>query len=353
MGPALVRTAVWLGLLIFLITPLPVTAGAPATGPAAAKTFSLYFENDLFAGTDQSYTNGVKLTWISPDLTHYAQSPRLPRWSLALIDRIPFIHKPDLQRNVAVSLGQAMYTPADIARRDLIPDDRPYAGWTYLGVALHSKSRRRLDSMEIQMGMVGPLSMAEEAQKTVHALRNLKEPMGWDNQLENEPGLVAVYDRCYRLVQWHTGEGIGADLILHVGAALGNVAIYTDAGLEIRLGWNVPEDFGSSLIRPGQDTNAPAGIRDVRLAARPAFGCHLFGALNGQAVARDIFLDGNTFVPSQSVTKEPFVADLVAGVSLVWGRFKFSYAHARRTREFKTQPESEHNFGSLTISYSY
>jgi len=41
--------------------------------PEAQKawTFSVYFENDLFTHTDKHYTNGTKLSWISPDLTSY------------------------------------------------------------------------------------------------------------------------------------------------------------------------------------------------------------------------------------------------------------------------------------------
>ncbi|MBC2703616.1 MAG: DUF2219 family protein, partial [Desulfobacula sp.] len=35
------------------------------------RTFSFYFENDLVADTDQHYTNGIKLSWISHDLTGY------------------------------------------------------------------------------------------------------------------------------------------------------------------------------------------------------------------------------------------------------------------------------------------
>ena len=31
--------------------------------------FSVHFENDLFADTDRNYTNGLKLTAVSPDLT--------------------------------------------------------------------------------------------------------------------------------------------------------------------------------------------------------------------------------------------------------------------------------------------
>jgi len=32
--------------------------------------FTLYWENDLFAGNDRDYTNGFKLTWSTPYLTN-------------------------------------------------------------------------------------------------------------------------------------------------------------------------------------------------------------------------------------------------------------------------------------------
>jgi hypothetical protein len=31
--------------------------------------FTFYLENDYFGGTDRHYTNGVKLSWLSRDLT--------------------------------------------------------------------------------------------------------------------------------------------------------------------------------------------------------------------------------------------------------------------------------------------
>ena len=38
-------------------------------------TFSIYVENDLFAGTDRQYTSRVKLGWSSADLENYSDSP--------------------------------------------------------------------------------------------------------------------------------------------------------------------------------------------------------------------------------------------------------------------------------------
>ncbi len=343
------RAAILCALL--LVIPVPAAAG---DGPAPGKawTFSFYFENDLFSGTDRNYTNGVKLSWVSPDLSSYREGGGLPEWAVPWVLKLPFINTPGLQRNVALSLGQSMYTPEDTARRTLIRDDRPYAGWTYGGIAFHSKNESRLDTIEIQAGIVGPHSYAEETQRLVHELRGIDVPAGWDHQLEDEPGLVLICERKNRVLDKRRPGGLGVDAITHLGAALGNVSTYANAGLEIRTGWNLPADFGDALIRPAGDTNAPVSARDPRLLQRGGFSLYAFGAVSGRLVLHDIFLDGNTFTGSHSVDKEALVADLCAGLCLVYGRFKVSYAQVLRTREFERQGE-HHTFGSVTLSVSY
>jgi hypothetical protein len=56
------------------------TAEEPA--PISKGTFSFYFENDLFAGTDRYYTSGVKLGWTSTNLEkirrHALRQPTSP-----------------------------------------------------------------------------------------------------------------------------------------------------------------------------------------------------------------------------------------------------------------------------------
>ncbi|MCD4744027.1 MAG: lipid A deacylase LpxR family protein [Desulfobacteraceae bacterium] len=315
-------------------------------------TFSFYFENDLFASTDQHYTNGLKLSWISHDLTDYAKSDRLPEWSLPIIRRLPFINEQGLQRNVALSIGQSMYTPGDISIRSLIKDDRPYAGWTYFGLGLHSKNERRLDSMEIQIGIVGPNSYAEQAQKLVHELRGCQTPNGWDNQIKNELGLAVVYERRWRF--FHSGpvDKTGFDIIPHLGGALGNVYTYANAGIEARIGWNLPRDFGTSLIRPAGDSNAPLNSKDSRLSNAQDFSLYAFALADGRAVLQNIFLDGNTFTDSHNVDKKYFTGDIGVGVGLIIGRFKLCYTHVLKTKEFKGQKDNQ-TFGSITLAFTY
>lgn len=346
--------------LIFLfaaaVAPAPGFCGEievpPVLDKRQAHTFSFYFENDLFTGSDRHYTNGVKLTWISPDLPAFAEYGPLPESWLPYIDYLPFVNRPGFQRNVAFFIGQNMYTPEEIERAALITDDRPYAGWTYAGVSFHSKNQKILDTVELQAGIVGPASQAEPIQKFVHRVVNSPKPRGWDHQLRNEPGLAIIFERKLRLFSKESVGGWGADGIPFAGLSLGNIQTYANAGIEFRVGLRLPRDFGSSLIRPAGDTSAPAAQDDPRLAGRESLGWHLFGSANGRAVARDIFLDGNTFRDSHSVGKKYFVLDLAAGLCVTAGRFKFTYAYAVRTKEFKDQRRHD-SFGAVSVSFTY
>ncbi|OQY06023.1 MAG: hypothetical protein B6I22_06540 [Desulfobacteraceae bacterium 4572_123] len=264
----------YLALLLLLMSIVLVLRSEPCKAAEDRRTFSFYFENDLFADTDRHYTNGIKLSWISNDLTGYAKSGSLPDWSLPIIRRLPFINEQGLQRNVGLSIGQNMYTPGDISSEDPLEDDRPYAGWTYFGIGLHSKNERRLDSMEIQLGIVGPDSFAEQTQKFVHELSGCQSPNDWDNQIKNELGLAVVYERKWRLLYSGTVGKSGLDLIPHLGGALGNVYTYANAGMEARIGWNIPRDFGTSLIRPAGDSNAPLNAQDPRLSRDQDFSLY-------------------------------------------------------------------------------
>ncbi|MBV0932957.1 lipid A deacylase LpxR family protein [Marinobacterium sp. A346] len=318
-------------------------------------TANLYFENDLFGETDQQYTNGVRLSWVSPELDSFIDDPGLPDWLrrsnrlLSPLDPEPVRLGNDVSRRLIVTLGQQIYTPADRERRTLDPDDRPYAGWLYAGFGYHTQTRTRMNSLEVNLGVVGPASLAQEAQDFIHDLRGFKKFNGWDNQLENEPGLQLVYEHKYRWLRQDLGNYWEQEAILHGGGSLGNVATYLNAGIEYRIGKHLPHDFGTSALRPGGDNSVP-GRGDPRF--RHDWGIHGFVSLDGRYMARDIFLDGNTWRDSHSVDRKPWVADAAFGIAATWERWKLSYARVYRTPQFEKQTGS-HNFGSLAMSYTF
>ena len=322
----------------------------------------VHFENDLFADTDSQYTNGIKVTAVSPDLTSwFTQRDDLPDWlrDLLPLEHLPLVTDEGIARTFAFSAGQNTYTPDDTTRRELINDDRPYAGWLYLGATFQTRSEDQQDTFEVQIGVVGPYSFAEESQTKVHRLRGFSIPQGWDNQLRTEPGLVLAYERTWRhRLAGSMRSGPGTDLLTRAGGAVGNVAVYLSTGAQLRVGWNLPLDFGYSVIRPGgvsQISSLPqANTRGDSFASlrTPRWSAYAFIGAEGRVVGHDIFLNGNSFRDSHSVDHNPFVADVMAGLTASYRGLKLSLARVIRSREFRGQSKS-HRFGSITVSYAF
>jgi hypothetical protein len=78
----------------------------------------------------------------------------------------------------------------------------------------------------------------------------------------------------------------------------------------------------------------------------------LFAGIEGRAMARNIFLDGNTFTDSPSVDKKTLVYDANVGVSLTYGKTQISYTLNWRSREFFAQDKSS-LFGAISIGYKF
>jgi lipid A 3-O-deacylase len=338
---------------LVLADEVPTCAGKP--GVKGLKpypdVYNFYYENDLINGTDNNYTNGLKVSWVSANLESYVEDPCLPLWIRKLNGWSNWLQPGDFtSRNMVVTGGQAIYTPRDLTRTDLIKDDRPYAGWLYLGLAWNARDELTMDTVELDVGVVGPASLARQTQNLVHDLRGFDHFAGWDNQLHNEFGMQLVRERKTRAFIHDEKNGPKVDLITHYGASIGNVKTYLNTGAEVRIGTWLPNDFGTSTIRPASDSNAPLmGAVTRRLSNQ---GGHAFAAIDARIVAHDIFLDGNTFVDSHSVDKRYFVSDLALGVAWQWQGGKVTYSHIVRSKQFREQPNA-HRFGSVTLSLEY
>lgn len=327
----------WLPALVLAVAASMWSSAALASDNPETGTLSLVFENDLFYDTDRNYTNGVRAAWLSgPEGT--------PPWALRAARWFPLFPDGGTVRT-SYALGQNMYTPEDIALREPPLDDRPYAGWLYGSIGLIAETGRRLDQLELTLGVVGPASLAEQTQKLVHDITDSPEPRGWDTQLKNEPGLVLTYQRGWRGFVSRSISGFGFDATPHVGGALGNVFTYANAGVMLRFGQRLPLDYGPPRIQPSLPGSG-------FFAPQEGFGWYLFAGVEGRAVARNIFLDGNTFRDSRGVEKEPLVGDFQFGIALAWRNMRLGYTHVLRTREFETQNEAD-AFGALSLTVRF
>ncbi len=172
-----------------------------------------------------------------------------------------------------------------------------------------------------------------------------------------------AYERTWRhRLVGNMRSGPGADLLIRAGGAIGNVATYANTGAQLRFGWNLPLDFGYSVIRPGgvsqisslpQANNRASPDEDPFARLRtPRWSAYAFLGANGRIVGHDIFLNGNTFRDSHSVDHNPFVSDLITGFTVSVHGLKVSFARVIRSREFRGQSK-DHRFGSITVSYAF
>ena len=338
-------------LILFAAGFLALLPAVRGEDNASGGTFSLYMENDMFAGTDRQYTSGVKLAWSSRDLENYSDSPYASPF-LPLFNLLPYINEKDYQKNLVFALGQNIYTPDDTESFGLVKGDRPYAGWLYLGLGVVWKNAEVRNSLVLNVGVVGSWSYAQEAQRLVHDARGLGHPNGWDNQLHNELGVLVTYERKWRWPKNERRVGLDWEFLPHAGIALGNVYTYANLGGELRAGLNLPDDFGTASIGPAATTSTPVDGRQGAERSRFDLGLYLFARADGRAVAHNIYLDGNTFGNSASVDRKWFVADLSAGVAVNYKNTKLAYAFVYRTEEFYGQKEAQ-VFGTVSMNIAF
>lgn len=201
-----------------------------------------------------------------------------------------------------------------------------------------------LDTFQLSLGAVGPWSLAEDAQKMIHRARNRPTPMGWDNQLGNEITLQTVFDRRWRNpILDRYGLEDRADVILNYGFAAGTVYVLADFGALVRVGNNLPVDFGPPRMRPSFSGADP-------FQQEHRAGWYGFGGANVRIVARDLFLDGSTFGDSHRVAKRWTVAEAQFGLVAAFEKVRVSYAYILRTREFIGQREPD-QFAGIAFTY--
>jgi len=297
---------------------------------------SLRLENDAFAGTDEDYSNGISVS-------------ALLRGRGLLGGFWDLFGKGEREYFQAYEAGQIIVTPSDTSRPVPDPNDRPYAGLLYVDLATAVRHENIFHGFKVVTGVVGPYALAEETQNWFHDLIGSGHAEGWDYQLHNEPILNLVYEHRRKYQLFHTSQGFGADVIPAVSGMLGNVLIQAQAGAQVRLGYNLPDDFGSTLLRgfgvmpfPQYSSKEPA----------PKFGVYAFGSAGGTAVARNITLDGNSFQDSPHVDKRPFFPTTEIGASL-WTRwFEATFSYVYWGKEFYGQ-QKDSRFGAVSLSWFF
>jgi hypothetical protein len=299
------------------------------------------FENDMIGGgADRNYTSGVRLTYFNLGAT-------LPDFANTIDKLIPTftINK---TTSIYYSVGQNLYTPADTTKKTQDINDRPWAALLYASAGLTSVTANHIDNVETTLGVIGPAAMGEETQKFVHKyISHSPEPQGWSHQLKNEPAFMLSWERSWSERYGFQALGWTGAFVPHIGATIGNVYTYANTGISLHLSPNAGKWQDDPIrVRPAQPGTGAFIVPDH------TFSWYFFGGLEGRAVARNIFLDGNSFTQSYSVDKKPLVMDANGGIALTYGKTRLSYSLIYRTKEFYKQNGGD-LFGSIGLGYRF
>ncbi len=323
---------------------------------ATSGSFTIQVENDVFnrlGPSDRDYTSGLRIGWMS------GPTSSIPPWLSSATTFPAFFGEPQptrIDRRWGLSLGQNLYTPENTTTSAFIANDRPYAGWLYVGGSLQNTFYKkndkgaevptRQDTLQLDVGIVGPAALGEFTQNNFHRIINVDRVNGWANQLHNEPTLGLTFER-----RWRTGvteifekPGLQLDFVPRLGAALGNVATYGSVGGQFRIGNDLSIDFGAARPRPslpGSDGYAGSG-----------FAWYLFAGGDAQVWARNMFIDGNLDGYRTGITRRPFVGEAQAGLALVFEGVRVTFSHVLRTSEFYERDRIE-QFGSVSVTFRY
>ena len=321
-------TRIALALLLWIV--LATTQGR-AWGEEAGRITILEENDSLYFNSDKHYTQGLR---ISDLLAGARASDGLRDDAFQALGSVAPVFEPGGTRRTAIFLGQSIFTPKNLSIRPPDPHDRPYAGWLYVGASLLQETGGgMLENAELDFGIVGPGALGKQVQNDFHQFIGIAEAKGWSSQLQQEFGAILSYERLWRLPL--VGDnGFGVDIVPQLGASIGNILTYGEAGALLRIGKGLGADYGPVRIRPalsGTDYFDADRLDEGK-------GYYFFAGTQGRVAGHNIFLDGNSFRTSPSVSKKNLVGDVQAGFSVLWSKsLRLDVSVALRTEEFHGQ----------------
>lgn len=300
---------------------------------AADGLFSVYWENDSRYikpnhSADRHYTQGLKLVYsFQPD---WQWLEDFGDWGGAARDE-------ESVQAVGFFFGQNIYTPNHVddpaKRKD---KERVFAGWLYGGMFIEQRRTDILDHLELNVGIVGPSSRAYRAQRCIHHVLGSSQPVGWEDQIGDEPAADFTWVRKQRHDKGLFEEHDNLDMITDIGFTAGSLHRHVEAGLMLRYGRTLPDDFGPGRLSlpTSPASRDPQNKRSV----------YLFGRLAGRAVQYDRFLSG--------LTHRPLVGRAEVGVVCRLNDLEIAYAQTFLTEEYKEQGFTD-SYGALTVTWLF
>jgi lipid A 3-O-deacylase len=315
---------------------LALSLSLALVAPAAAqvRAYQLTSDNDAYdfwipmhARPDREYSNGLRLAVETEGARGWAALARAA--APCARDGAPAADEAGCASTV-LEVGQRMYTPR-LDTYEPVVGQRPFAGWLYAAATARVVNGATRHSFGVEAGVTGEPSLAESVMEGYHRLAGFWEPVGWSHQLAFEPAAALRYGVERRVAEARVGGVRAGDLTAEAGASLGTLRTSAHAGAQLRVGTRLAHPWALRPLR-GTSVYAVAGVR-------------------GEAVAHDLFLDGNTFRPGPPrVTRRPFVGETRWGVGVTHGGTSVEYRVSARGRAYEEEPGG-HPYSTIEITW--
>ncbi|MFT6986269.1 MAG: lipid A 3-O-deacylase [Psychromonas sp.] len=303
--------------------------------------FGVTLENDFFFNDDGLYTNGLIATWGYDDVERLDEQA-LPDWLAYLAQKSYLNKQQDKRYAITYTVAQLIQTAIDDSVEELIAEDSPYVGMLAWEGQLTAYDHLTLDRLTLILGMVGPVASAEFTQTAVHNVVDARDTRGWGNQIGNEAVFRVQADRLWRIYDKTLGN-TEFDVVSGVNAGIGNFRSDIGAGVGLRWGQELQNSFLSASAFPIQKLNRPQHSPN---------GWYFFVNSAAFYVANDIFMNGNTFQDSHSVSLIHQQFSISTGFMVNLYHWSIVYTLFQQSAQYQGQNEAS-RYGSITVSYNF
>lgn len=279
-----------------------------------AAKYRFEFDNDVFFGSDNQFSNGWSFQVHTPVAKSWRDIEGPAEYMKEFGAWLPSLTSDGLWYRMSFAIGQIIQTPDDLNNPDPSTNDVPYAGLMAMQGTWLAYNDSEFRGFEISLGIVGRPSMAEQTQNLVHKLIGSQIAQGWDSQLNTEPAFNLNYMRKMKFYQAGIPSKFSFDAAISGDIELGTMITAAGVRLETRFGSNLPLGFAYHPDAIGRFMTYDATLAPPKSNQSSVY---VSFSISGSAIAHNILVDGNVFRDSpshvESIDKESFVAAAFLG----------------------------------------
>ncbi|WP_166461182.1 lipid A deacylase LpxR family protein [Flavicella sediminum] len=289
-----------------------------------SKEIGIISDNDLYVTTfrDRYYTNGTFLYF-----KYLGKSTQRKR-----------IHE--------FQIGQRMYTPNQVYESETGLRDRQYAGYSFLKYSgLSFLKNKAALKMSIEIGAMGPNSLAKEFQNVIHDLYGFQRSEGWADQIANRFGFGIEANYTQPLL-------IKKRFDLHFTGQVIAGTIFTNSSIELTNRFNLFNKaldplnnsvaFGSHLTRNSKNSSYR---NELFLFFSPSLNYAFYDATIQAKSANPYYTDTYNLVP--------FTYTLQIGIQYAIKRFSIEYSILKYSKKVKEMHDKTNTYGSIKLAYRF